>query len=170
MSPHKDLPIIQQLNKSSILVTIVAVSQAEHISKSEKVMQMYRAILETKSPQRDKTAIGLPFLLELVNSRAPWTERLEHFITLFQVLLVPTKVISLGLGTSPFLHFVGLGRIKEVMVCVKLGCDLTARGNFELLQDVNALHVVSYKGHLKLFELLMETSQFAEVGCLDSEL
>ena len=86
----------------------------------------------------------------------PWAQKLEDYITLFQVLLVPTREVT-GLGTSPFFYFVGQGMLREVMICIKVGCDIRVTGSYELIKEVNALHIACMKGQEKLLELLMET-------------
>ena len=104
-----------------------------------------------------------------MQSKLPWAQKLERYITLYQIMLVPTRDVA-GMGTSPFFYFIGQGMIREVMVCIKVGCEVTDQGSYENLREANALHVACLKGQLKLLELLLETRQFPSVNTLDQEL
>ena len=103
---HADLPIITQLNRSSILVSIVAVTAEQHVTKPSSYLDLYRATLEPYSPSTNLDEVGLPIFFDIVAQQVPWPQKLEAYISLFQILLVPTREV-VGLGTSPFFYFVG---------------------------------------------------------------
>lgn len=60
--------------------------------------------------------------------------------------------------------------IKEVMVCIKLGCDLTAINDFEeKLYGASALHVAAYFGQSTTFNLLLETKSWPNANIYDAD-
>ena len=72
--PHTDLPIIKQVNFSGSLITIVAVPELQHFTKTENIMKIYVAYLEPKPADQDRPLIrGLPLLQDLISSGAPWS-------------------------------------------------------------------------------------------------
>ena len=52
---------------------------------------------------------------------------MQVYVTLFMLALVPTQTIKM-FNTSPLFFFVANGLIKEVLLCIKLGCDISAKG------------------------------------------
>ena len=46
VTPHKDVPVITELNRSSALVSIVAVTEEQHVTKPPSYLDLYRAMLE----------------------------------------------------------------------------------------------------------------------------
>ena len=77
-----------------------------------------------------------------------WLEKADAWLPLFQLLIVPTNNLE-PLGTSPFFDFIERGLIKEVMIVIKLGCDLTTQAQHQLSLDTQptarttALHVAA---------------------------
>ena len=60
--------------------------------------------------------------------------------------------------------------IKEVMICIKLGCDLSGKGDYEdKISGASALHVAALYGQDKIFELLLETKTWIDANALDAE-
>ena len=96
-------------------------TEQQHVTKSEKVMKLYRDLIELESNDAKKKA-GQETFQELVSDNTPWIDKLERWVVLFQLILAPTDVMD-TLDT-PFHFFIDNDMIREVMVCIKQGCDL----------------------------------------------
>ena len=86
-------------------------------------MKLYRALVELDSIEARKK-VGYETFQELISeNNTPWIDKLERWVVLFQLILAPTD--AMATLDTPFHFFVDNGMIREVMVCIKQGCDLT---------------------------------------------
>ena len=77
-------------------------------------------------------------------------------------MIVPVTFVP-QLGTCPFFDIIAKGLIKEVMIVIKLNCELAIKADYQALEEkevmtgTTAIHIASNTSHMNILDLLMET-------------